>query len=103
MTAEELKEALGTLGWKQSELARRVGVGDTTVSRWIGGDPSVPEPVAAYLGLALEIDRMHRQYVQPIKPTKVGAAVGPGRAQRRVRELRNAQASGELGEEDKST
>ena len=103
MTAEELRQALRSLGWKQSELARRVGVGDTTVSRWMAGDPPVPEPVAAYLGLALEIDRLHRQYVQPIKPTKAGAAEGPGRAQRRVRELRDAQADGEIGAEDKST
>lgn len=87
MTAEELRHALGALGWKQSELARRVGVGDTTVSRWIGGDPPVPEPVAAYLGLAMEIDRLHRQYVRPIKPGKAGAAETEGRAKRRVQEI----------------
>ena len=101
MTAEELREALRTLGWKQSDLARRVGVGDTTVSRWMAGDPPVPEPVTAYLGLAMEIDRLHRQYVRPIKPTK--AAAGEGRAQRLARELRDAQARGVISVEDKST
>lgn len=101
MTAEELREALRVLEWKQSELARRVGVGDTTVSRWVAGDPPVPEPVAAYLGLAMEIDRLHRQYVRPIKPTK--AAASEGRAQRLARKLRDAQADGEIGAENKST
>jgi transcriptional regulator with XRE-family HTH domain len=97
MTAEELKQALKALGWKQSELARRVEVGDTTVSRWAAGDPPVPGPVAAYLGMALEIDRLHRQYVRPIKPAKAateeGAADEPGgegRARQRVRELGGA-------------
>jgi transcriptional regulator with XRE-family HTH domain len=67
------------LGWKQSELARRVGVGDTTVSRWATG-AAIPEPVAAYLGLAAEIDRLHRQYVRPIKPPKRETAELPANA-----------------------
>lgn len=66
MNTDELKVALKALGWKQSELARRVGVGDTTVSRWVGGD-AVPAPVAAYLGIALEIDRLYQQFVVPPK------------------------------------
>ncbi len=97
MTADELKQALKALGWKQSDLARRVEVGDTTVSRWAAGDPPVPGPVAAYLGMALEIDRLHRQYVRPIKPAKAapeeaapGEAGSEGRALRRARELGGA-------------
>jgi transcriptional regulator with XRE-family HTH domain len=96
MTAEELKQALQALGWKQSELARRVDVGDSTVSHWTTGETPVPGPVAAYLGMAQEIDRLHRQYVRPIKPARATAeeeAPAPadtgseGRAGRRVREL----------------
>lgn len=94
MTAEELKQALQALGWKQSELARRVDVGDSTASHWATGDTPVPGPVAAYLGMALEIDRLHRQYVRPIKPAKAateggaaGEPGGEGRARQRVREL----------------
>lgn len=101
MTADELKQALKALGWKQSELARRVEVGDTTVSRWAAGDPPVPGPVAAYLGMALEIDRLYRQYVHPIKPAKAppeddaaGEAGGEGRARQRVRELGGADLFG---------
>ena len=69
MNTDQLKQALKALGWKQSELARRVGVGDTTVSRWVGGD-AVPEPVAAYLGIALELDRLYKQFVVPPKRTR---------------------------------
>lgn len=97
MTADELKQALKALGWKQSELARRVEVGDSTVSHWTTGETSVPGPVAAYLGMALEIDRLHRQYVRPIKPAKAAAEEGvadepggEGRARQRVRELGGA-------------
>lgn len=103
MTADELKQALKALGWKQSELARRVEVGDTTVSRWAAGDPPVPGPVAAYLGMALEIDRLYRQYVRPIKPVRAVAeeetavpagASSEGRAPRRARELGGADLFG---------
>lgn len=102
MTADELKQALKALGWKQSELARRVEVGDSTVSHWTTGETSVPGPVAAYLGMALEIDRLYRQYVRPIKPAKAppeddaaGEAGGEGRARQRVRELGAADLFGE--------
>lgn len=66
MNAEELKTSLRALGWKQTDLARRVEVAPTTVSRWIDGD-GVPGPVAAYLGIALELQRLHAQYVAPPK------------------------------------
>jgi len=99
MTADELKQALQALGWKQSELARRVEVGDSTVSHWTTGETPVPGPVAAYLGMAQEIDRLHRQYVRPIRPARAVAeeeapapadAGSEGRAQRRARELGGA-------------
>ena len=94
MTAEELKQALKALGWKQSDLARRVDVGDSTASHWATGETPVPGPVAAYLGMAGEIDRLHRLYVRPIKPHAAppgdDEAGSEGRARRRVRELGDA-------------
>ena len=75
MNTDELRGALSALGWKQSELARRVGVGDTTVSRWVSGD-AVPQPVAAYLGIALEIHQLYQRFVVPPKRQRRDASSG---------------------------
>jgi transcriptional regulator with XRE-family HTH domain len=66
MNADEMKAALHALGWKQADLARRVEVAPTTVSRWIEGD-GVPGPVAAYLGIALQLQRLYAEFVAPPK------------------------------------
>ena len=69
MNKEELRQALDTLGWKQSELARKLDVSNTTVSRWASGEP-IPRWLAEYLGVMQEIDRLHKLYVIPPKLMK---------------------------------
>ena len=69
MDKDELRQALDSLGWKQSELARKLEVSDTTVSRWATGEP-IPRWLAEYLGVMQELDRLHRVYVKPPKPVK---------------------------------
>ncbi len=64
MQADELKECLKELGWKQSDLARRLEISVGTVSRWANGEP-IPSYVAQYLGLVRDVGRLHRQYVVP--------------------------------------
>jgi transcriptional regulator with XRE-family HTH domain len=81
MNADEFKAALRALGWKQADLARRVEVAPTTVSRWIDGD-GVPGPVAAYLGIALQLQRLYAEFVAP-----------PAR-ERKQREARPNKAAG---------
>lgn len=53
MTGTELKNNLIELSWSQSELARRLGVSNNTVSRWVGG--VVPQYAAKYVGLVVEV------------------------------------------------
>lgn len=72
MDKDEMKQALVSLGWKQSELARKLEVSDTTVSRWATGEP-IPRWLAEYLGVMQELDRLHRLYVKPPKPVKEAA------------------------------
>lgn len=65
MTIEEFEAALKTLDWKGSDFCRAAGVGRNTVSRWRTGETEVPLWVAKFLGMALEIKRLHDTYVVP--------------------------------------
>jgi len=69
MDKDELRQALDSLGWKQSELARKLGVTTSTVSRWATGEP-IPVWLAEYLGVMQDLDRLHLVYVKPPKPVK---------------------------------
>lgn len=64
MQADELRECLKELGWKQSDLARRLEITEATVSRWANGEP-IPAYIAQYLGLVRDVGRLHHQYVIP--------------------------------------
>ncbi len=86
MDAVELKKALTAIGWKGSDLARKVGVGTSTVSRWMNGDV-IPPWVDAYLGAMGELDRLHRAFVRPVKPA---AAPPPAPAEKPPRGGREA-------------
>lgn len=72
MDRDELRQALDSLGWKQSELARKLGVTTSTVSRWATGEP-IPVWLAEYLRVMQELDRLHRLYVKPPKLAKDAA------------------------------
>jgi transcriptional regulator with XRE-family HTH domain len=65
MTPEEFKKALLELKWSQSEFGRKAGLTPTTVSRWATGETEVPRWADSYLGLALEVQRLHAQYIEP--------------------------------------
>jgi len=72
MDKDELRQALDSLGWKQSELARKLGITAGAVSRWATGEP-IPIWLAEYLRVMQELDRLHRVYVKPPKPVKEAA------------------------------
>lgn len=69
MNKDELRQALDALGWKQSELSRKLGVTTSTVSRWATGEP-IPVWLGEYLRVMQELDRLHRLYVRPSKRVK---------------------------------
>lgn len=87
MTADELREALKAIGWKGSDLARKVGVGTSTVSRWLNGEP-VPLWVDSYLAAMGEIARLHQAFILPSKP-----AASPARARENPSPLRGRAAA----------
>lgn len=89
MQADELKESLEALGWKQIDLARKVGVRGATVSAWATGSP-IPPWVEQYLGMVLEVDRLHRQYVRPPKPAE--STRTETRAEAMARQLKEDEA-----------
>jgi hypothetical protein len=63
MTADEFKDILATLGWKQSDFCAKAGVNRDTPSRWSNGHTPIPDWVPAYLGAILDIERLHAKYV----------------------------------------
>ena len=91
MTASEYLEALQSLGWKQSDLCRRVDVSKNTASRW--GQEGPPAWVGEYLGVMLALDSLHKLYIRPPKQERGSAgseiikSVPTGRAARMVRKL----------------
>lgn len=102
MDKDEMRQALDSLGWKQSELARKLDVSDTTVSRWATGEP-IPRWLAEYLGVMQELDRLHRLYVKPpklVKEVTTNSAVGMTDAPKvHGRASRIAKKVNELGED----
>lgn len=58
MTTSEFKEKLKALGWSQATFARKTGITQNTISRWVSGEiPQIPEWVDAYIGLAESVRR----------------------------------------------
>lgn len=54
MTARQLKAALKRLNLSQSEAARRLGVEQSTMYRWLAGERGIPGPVKAAVKCWLE-------------------------------------------------
>ncbi|MGP1667777.1 MAG: hypothetical protein ACTS5I_18145 [Rhodanobacter sp.] len=70
MTPEEFAEALKALDWKQSDFCRMAGVNKSTPSRWMTLDSPIPDWVPKFVGMALEVKRLHDVYVKPPKAGK---------------------------------
>jgi DNA-binding transcriptional regulator YiaG len=49
VTARQLAKALETLELSQSEAARRLGVQQSTMYRWLAGERTIPGPVEAVI------------------------------------------------------
>lgn len=69
MTPDEFSKALKELRWKQIDFCRMAGVSTSTPSRWMNGETPIPEWVERFLGLSLEVQRLHQKYVLPPKPS----------------------------------
>ena len=67
MTPDQFLAALAALGWKQSDFCRKAGVTKQTPSRWANSLTPIPAWVPAYLGLLLELQRLHTAYLVPPK------------------------------------
>ncbi len=70
MTPNKFEQALAGLGWKKVDFCRAAGLNKSTVSRWIAEDTAIPPWVDKFLGMALEVKRLHDTYVLPPKAGK---------------------------------
>lgn len=65
MTGEALRDLLAAIGWKQVDLARKLGIHRNTVSAWIADKP--PKWAAEYVYLLAILGEIHRNFVTPPK------------------------------------
>lgn len=64
----DFDECLAGLGWKVADFCRQVGIHRNTVSRWRNDqEAEIPRWVPNYLGMALEVKRLHDRFVVPPK------------------------------------
>lgn len=68
MTPAEFTDALSALGWKQSDLARRLDLDKNTPSRWANGRTPIPGWAAEYVQAMLAIKGLHLRFVDPRRP-----------------------------------
>lgn len=65
MNLAQFDEALTALGWKVSDFCRQAGLHRNTPSRWRHGAVPIPLWVENFLGMALELKRLHDRFVLP--------------------------------------
>jgi transcriptional regulator with XRE-family HTH domain len=70
MTPDEFSNALQELNWKQIDFCVMAGVSRSTPSRWMNEETPIPEWVPKFLGMAIEVKRLHATYVLPPKRSK---------------------------------
>ena len=70
MTPDQFSQTLKAIGWKQIDFCRMAGVNQSTPSRWIMKEAPIPEWVPKFLGMVLELKRLHETYVLPPPRTK---------------------------------
>lgn len=70
LSPEGITSALDALGWKQSDLARRCGVAQISVSRWCTGKAPAPLWLGEYLGALLALRDVHQRFIVPLKPVQ---------------------------------
>jgi transcriptional regulator with XRE-family HTH domain len=68
MTPDEFADALTALGWKQSDLARRLELDKNTPSRWANGRTPIPGWATEYVRAMLAIKALHGRFVDPHAP-----------------------------------
>jgi transcriptional regulator with XRE-family HTH domain len=62
MTGDEFKAALRQIGWKQSDIARRMGLHRNTVNGWVSN--GAPQWAAEYLRALLAIKGLNDAFVK---------------------------------------
>jgi hypothetical protein len=67
MNIAEFDEALTALDWRVSDFCRQSGLHRNTPSRWRNDDVPIPLWVEKFLGMALEVKRLHDRFVLPPK------------------------------------
>lgn len=85
MTPEAFDAALAELAWKGTDFCDRTGLVPNTVWRWRKGMVPFPRWVSEYLRAMLAVQRLHAEFVRPLRlagaGTDGGSAGGPADGQ----------------------
>lgn len=65
MNLQEFDASLESLGWKISDFCRATGLHRNTPGRWRNEGVEIPLWVDKFLGMALEVKKLHDTYVVP--------------------------------------
>ena len=68
MTADEFREGLATLGWKQTDFAMATGLCKVAASHWLPGTAPLPLWAQSHLSLLLKLHDLAGDLLTP--PTK---------------------------------
>ena len=71
MTSPDISAALVSLGWSQRELARQLGVAESSVRQWLTGKARMRPALAAWL---TDLARYHIEHPAPERPFIAQAA-----------------------------
>jgi hypothetical protein len=63
----DFDDALSQLGWKVSDFCRQSGLHRNTPSRWRNEGVPIPLWVEKFLGMAIEVKRLHDRFIVPAK------------------------------------
>jgi transcriptional regulator with XRE-family HTH domain len=65
-----LQQKIDDLGWRQSDLAEKVGITKATISRWCTGKNEIPKILEAYIEQSLLIKQIYNVTVRADKKGK---------------------------------
>jgi len=73
MTGKDLRYSLVLKGLKPSELANRIGVSRSMISKWLSGASKIPskreDAITHFLGKVTDVEAKDRRRIEEIVPT----------------------------------
>src|SRR6187399_2462767 len=93
LNAEEFRAELDRRGLTQVDAAKRMGVNDRTVRRWVLGERPIPPIVNKIVATIRPKPKPVEPATDPVVPEEVGSPIDEGAAERLATALAAAEAA----------